>query len=381
MRRIVVAAGTAAAAFLLTAAPALACGGLVAPDGDVRLDKATTFVAWHDGVEHYVTSFAYTGAAADVGWIVPLPAVPSKIEAAGRGRCSGSSASSILRRSFVPSRQQARGAGGLRRCRAGAGRGARRHRAQGQRLEGDRLVCPQRLSAAAGDQGPPAPVRAGQPGLHGRQIQQLGRAAARAAVRRRRPAAHHHAHAAAVGAAGDPRQRGCSGECRPLPADRIKPLTTENGVPVVSRSSVGSVIDSAKGFTVAGAEPMNASLHHDLSIDRNMSWVPASGYLTYLTLNAPGADVTYDLGVNANNAITLTSFGSPLVNLAGANAAIPTPNDPSALLFPMLLIAGALLIVIPASVTAWRRSVQSQGWCESGGLTRCDRPGTSPRCP
>src|SRR6202043_1562396 len=84
MRRIVVAAGTAAAAFLLTAAPAFACGGLVAPDGDIRLDKATTFVAWHDGVEHYVTSFAYTGSASDVGWIVPLSAVPSKVEAAGR---------------------------------------------------------------------------------------------------------------------------------------------------------------------------------------------------------------------------------------------------------------------------------------------------------
>jgi hypothetical protein len=130
---------------------------------------------------------------------------------------------------------------------------------------------------------------------------------------------------------------------------------------VVSASSKGSVIDSAKGFTVGGAEPMNASLHHDLAVDRNMSWVPASGYLTYLALNAPGADVTYDLGVNANNAITLMSFGAPLVNLGGANAAIPTPDDPSALVFPALLIAAALLIVIPVSVAAWRRSVQSQG--------------------
>src|SRR6202043_3202710 len=84
MRRIVVAAGTAAAAFLLTAAPAFACGGLVAPDGDVRLDKATTFVAWHAGTEHYVTSFAYSGSASDVGWIVPLPAVPSNIQPAGK---------------------------------------------------------------------------------------------------------------------------------------------------------------------------------------------------------------------------------------------------------------------------------------------------------
>src|SRR5437016_4210196 len=84
MRRFLAAGGAIAAALLLQLTPALACGGLVAPDGDVRLDKATTFVAWHDGVEHYVTSFAYQGEVVDLGWIVPLPAVPTSIGPAGR---------------------------------------------------------------------------------------------------------------------------------------------------------------------------------------------------------------------------------------------------------------------------------------------------------
>src|SRR5438445_13059515 len=84
MRRILAAGAALGGALLMQTTTALACGGLVAPDGDVRLDKATTFVAWHDGVEHYVTSFAYQGKVADVGWIVPLPSVPSKIEAAGK---------------------------------------------------------------------------------------------------------------------------------------------------------------------------------------------------------------------------------------------------------------------------------------------------------
>src|SRR6266581_2237159 len=73
--------------FAFQALPALACGGLVAPDGDVRLSRATTFVAWHDGIERYLTSFTYqetnTNSAANVGWIVPLPAVPLKIEEGG----------------------------------------------------------------------------------------------------------------------------------------------------------------------------------------------------------------------------------------------------------------------------------------------------------
>ncbi|MBE3559028.1 MAG: DUF2330 domain-containing protein, partial [Ktedonobacteraceae bacterium] len=74
------------AALVLLAAqtsPGFACGGLVAPDGDVRLDRAATLVAWHNGVEHYLTSFSYQGEASNIGWIVPLPAVPDKIEAGG----------------------------------------------------------------------------------------------------------------------------------------------------------------------------------------------------------------------------------------------------------------------------------------------------------
>jgi hypothetical protein len=80
-----------------------------------------------------------------------------------------------------------------------------------------------------------------------------------------------------------------------------------------------------------------------------MSWVPAHGWLTYLTLNAPGAQVTYDLGVGANNVIRLTSFGAPAAVL-GATAAIPVTSDPADLLFPALLIAGTMIIVIPVSV-------------------------------
>ena len=84
MRRLLLAAVVPLAAVALQVTPAFACGGLVAPDGDVRLDQATTFVAYHSGVEHYVTSFAFSGSVTDVGWIVPLPAVPDSIEAAGK---------------------------------------------------------------------------------------------------------------------------------------------------------------------------------------------------------------------------------------------------------------------------------------------------------
>src|SRR5580698_4738401 len=83
MRKFLFAGMGVAAAVVMQAGQVFACGGLVAPDGDIRLAKATTFVAWSGGVEHYVTSFAFTGAVSDVGWIVPLPAIPTSITEAG----------------------------------------------------------------------------------------------------------------------------------------------------------------------------------------------------------------------------------------------------------------------------------------------------------
>jgi hypothetical protein len=70
---------------VLTAGPALACGGLVAPNGSVNLVRTTTLAAYKDGIEHYVTSFEFTGGGGGkFGSIVPLPDIPTKVERGGR---------------------------------------------------------------------------------------------------------------------------------------------------------------------------------------------------------------------------------------------------------------------------------------------------------
>src|SRR6266851_1497754 len=69
--------------FVMQALPVFACGALITPNGSVRLSRATTMVAWHDGIERYLTSFSYQGNFSNQGWIVPLPAVPLKIEEGG----------------------------------------------------------------------------------------------------------------------------------------------------------------------------------------------------------------------------------------------------------------------------------------------------------
>jgi Uncharacterized protein conserved in bacteria (DUF2330) len=65
------------------AAPAFACAGLVAPNGTVRLLRTATLAGYHDGVEHYITSFQFQGGGAKFGSIVPLPGVPSKVTRGG----------------------------------------------------------------------------------------------------------------------------------------------------------------------------------------------------------------------------------------------------------------------------------------------------------
>jgi hypothetical protein len=83
-RRAILAA-LVAALVLLPAGAAFACGGLVTPNGTVNLTRTTTLAAYHRGVEHYITSFEFAGDdLKEVGSIVPLPGVPTKVVAAGK---------------------------------------------------------------------------------------------------------------------------------------------------------------------------------------------------------------------------------------------------------------------------------------------------------
>jgi hypothetical protein len=82
MRRLL-ATATASIALLLIATPALACGGLIGPNGAVNLLRTTTFAGYHDGVEHYVTSFEFAGGEGEFGSIVPLPGVPTDVVRGG----------------------------------------------------------------------------------------------------------------------------------------------------------------------------------------------------------------------------------------------------------------------------------------------------------
>ena len=83
MRRFLLTLVAGTTLVLAAATPALACGGLLSPNGSVNLTRTTTLAAYHDGIEHYVTSFQFVGAGGEFGSIIPLPAVPTEVERGG----------------------------------------------------------------------------------------------------------------------------------------------------------------------------------------------------------------------------------------------------------------------------------------------------------
>ena len=83
MRRLGIILPVSLLALLLAAAPALACGGLIGPNGAVNLLRTTTLAGYHDGVEHYVTAFQFAGGGGAFGSITPLPDVPTSVVKGG----------------------------------------------------------------------------------------------------------------------------------------------------------------------------------------------------------------------------------------------------------------------------------------------------------
>src|SRR5919201_2294323 len=83
MRAFFAGLAAAVAALVAVAQPAAACAGLIGPNGAVNLVRTSTFAGYHNGVEHYVTAFKFQGGSGQFGSLVPLPGIPEKVERGG----------------------------------------------------------------------------------------------------------------------------------------------------------------------------------------------------------------------------------------------------------------------------------------------------------
>ena len=269
MRRILAPLLAAGASLMILAAPAAACGGLIGPNGAVNLLRTTTFAGYHDGVEHYVTAFAFAGGGGAFGSITPLPGIPTDVVRGGDW---------TLQRLVRETDPAARGsvclaggarAGGERRGPArDPHRRARHHhparwRRRGRPVgQGPWLPPPARCARGA------RLLRRALTDLHGRSLRCGCRRRARPGRRRRDAGAPHHPDRQPVGAAAHPgpRQglrRACRG--RRLPADRRPAGAAPESGPARSPTAASSSTT---------APPPATACSTDLRSDKGMEWIP-----------------------------------------------------------------------------------------------------------
>jgi len=377
LRRLLCGAAVAAAMVAVGVQSAAACGGLVARNGAVRLDRATTFVAWQGGTEHYLTSFTYQGAATDVGWIVPLPAVPSSIEPGGRwtlqrlvrefsppvavaGQADGAVAATSMTKSAEVLQQTTVDAVDLTVL-----RGSADEVLVWCKQNSFEINAETRAHIEAYAKSSPIFMAAR---YNVEKANQLGRFQGDGTpVLITMPTAHLWVPLEVLANAFDPVDADIF-----LLTDARPNTGQESSLFGIPTSSVGDELPGAPGFVLEQQKQMTEQLHVDLSTDRNMGWVPASGWVTHMTLHAPSPTVEYDMTVSSKGDVRLVSFASalatPTPGPSNANT-VPAAYRPQPHMTAASLAALLAVIAAPLSLLGWvlfSRARGRRGWPRRG---------------
>lgn len=340
-RRLVVGAVAVVAAVLAVAPAASACGGLIGPNGSVRLLRTSTLAAYADGVEHYVTSFEFAGGGAEFGSIVPLPGVPTDVERGGDW---------TLQR-LARETQPRPGAGDAAQARLAAAAPEPAKVLHEERIDALDITILEGGGRAVGDWArehgftltPDAP-------------EVLDFYAARSPIFM---AARFDAEAA--------RQRGQQvGDGTPIhltiPTDspwvplRILALgrgeqePVEADVYLLTEREPALLPAPGEGLSLEVSRQASTLLLADLRADKGMEWMPTSMWLTHLRVDAPAGRLTYDLAIDATGAgaPSLMDTGIPLLSRP---AVLRTPPD-ERLPWPAVMVGGLVAAVGLAALAA-----------------------------
>jgi hypothetical protein len=340
MRRLFTLCAATMVALFLIAGPTLACGGLIGPNGAVNLLRTTTFAGYHDGIEHYVTAFEYAGGGGAFGSLIPLPGVPTDVVKGGDWTLQR-----LIRETNPPNPEALRFAAAgavsdeaqvimerkidaldITVLKGGAdevGTWAKNH---GFRLPPD---APEVLDFYA-QRSPIFLAAAFDPTRAQARDQQLGDGTP---VHITIPTSNPWVplRILALGKTGDEQ----------VQAD-VFLLTDHRPALLPGKHTAGLDIDHNA--------PASESLLSDLRTDRGMEWVPQSGWLTKLAVNAKASDLRYDLAIDASGA------NSPSVIAAGfampGAPAVSQPVDVVRIVVGVAIIALGVLFVI--AITARR---------------------------
>ena len=335
MRRL--AAPLAALAVTLAlAAPTLACGGLIGPNGAVNLLRTTTLAGYHDGVEHYVTAFEFAGGGGSFGSIIPLPGIPTSVVRGGDWTLQR------LVRETNPPNPEAFLAAGTARDSAQVLQQVRIDALDITILKGGGAE----IGVWAKDHGFSLPPDAPEV---------LDFYASRSPIFM---AASFDADAAA--ARGQAIGDGTPVHLTIPTANPWVPLrilglgktageTVQADVYLLTDDRPALLPDpdsilSAGGLKLAHSDAASAQLLTDLRTDKGMEWVPQSAWLTKIAIEAAATDLRFDLAIDA------TGAGHPSLRDAGFAPFGPLPAPP--FLTPLWLMLLAVSLLVPVG-GAW----------------------------
>ena len=337
MRRFIAGAAALVAAFVVGTQPAAACAGLIGPNGAVNLLRTTTFAGYHDGIEHYVTSFKFQGGSGQFGSLVPLPGVPTLVEKGGdwtlqrlireteiakRGVFGPVALSSAAREDAVVLMQVKIDALDVTVLKGGGeavGRWATEH---GFRLPAD---APEVLDFYAA-RSPIFLAAVFDADAAKAKGQNIGDGTP---VHITIPTANPWVPLRILGTGKNASDR--------IEADVY--LLTD-------RKPVLLPAPFANGMQIEHSATASASLLDDLRSDKGMGWVPEMAWLTKIGINASAGQLTYDLAVSANGTVpsrVAAGLETP------ANPTTPASNNsssqPIALMGIAILGLGSLLLI------------------------------------
>ena len=330
-RRLATALLGAALATILVAGPTLACGGLIGPNGAVNLLRTTTLAGYHDGVEHYVTAFQFQGGGGAFGSITPLPGVPSSVEKGGDWTLQR-----LIRETDPPVER-----GGCFLCLGAAASAGDAEELMKVRIDALDVTVLKGGAAAVGQWATEHGFR-----LPPDAPEVLEFYASRSPI-----------FLAAVFDANAAAERGQGiGDGTPV---HITIPTPNPWVPIrilglgksgggVVEADVYLLTDRApallpaptgsNGMRIDHSDNATQSLLSDLRSDTGMSWVPQSGWLTKIAIDADGPQLSYDLAIDASG------NANPSHVQAGLSAPEPVYVDNG--VAERLLLAGAIALCV-----------------------------------
>jgi hypothetical protein len=303
VRRSLLVSSIVAGAMLIPAV-ALACGGLVAPNGAVNLLRTSTLAAYHNGIEHYITAFEFSGlGGARFGSIVPLPGRPTGVKRAGRWTLQR------LQQEVAPAVATSASAGAAE-IPAGVPAPAQvvlRAKVDSLDITVVRGGAPSVVRWAT-DEGfelsPDAPEVLDFYAARSRYFMAVAFDAKRAARRGQTAGDSVPVHITIP--TGDPwvPLRILALGRRPLETIEADVFLLTDRAPALLPAPIGA--GEAAGLPVAAglfldrSQPARRSLTRDLASDRGMKWLPRAMWFTYLRLSANARDLGYDLAIDAS---------------------------------------------------------------------------------